>query len=250
MIAPLMLRMLLIWLPRWKCSRLRQSPMPFLRRYSRASITSLMNSPNLERTPPDCSQRPAPRAASFTRTPMLGLTLCCLAYLTISSSSLNFSTTGMMFLPILVARMTASMNSSSLKPLQMIGVLSSVHDRHDRQQFRLAAGFEAEAVGLADVVDLLDDVALLVDLDRVDAAVLALVVVVLDGVLKGLVKLADAVLEDVGEADQHGKLDVALAQLVDQLLQVDAFSGVLGGMDGDVAVRLTEKYPWPQFLMP
>ena len=30
MIAPLMLRMLLIWLPRWKCSRLRQSPMPLL----------------------------------------------------------------------------------------------------------------------------------------------------------------------------------------------------------------------------
>ena len=33
--------------------------------------------------------------------------------------------------------------------------------------------------------------------------------------------LADAVLEDVGEADQHRELDVALAQLVDELLEVD-----------------------------
>ena len=43
-------------------------------------------------------------------------------YLTISSSSVNFSTTGMMFLPILRASITILMNSSSLKPLQMIGV--------------------------------------------------------------------------------------------------------------------------------
>ena len=88
-------------------------------------MTSEMNSPNFDRTPPEDSHRPAPLAESFTRTPMLGLTLCCLAYLTISSSSLNFSTTGMMFFPIFVARMTASMNSSSLNPLQMIGVWSS-----------------------------------------------------------------------------------------------------------------------------
>src|SRR6516162_1253284 len=40
------------------------------------------------------------------------------------SSSVNFSTTGMMFLPIFRARTVILMNSSSLKPLQMIGVSS------------------------------------------------------------------------------------------------------------------------------
>ena len=43
-------------------------------------------------------------------------------YFTISSSSVNFSTTGMMFLPIFLASTTILMNSSSLKPLQMMGV--------------------------------------------------------------------------------------------------------------------------------
>ena len=45
------------------------------------------------------------------------------------------------------------------------------------QQFGLGAGLQAEVERLAEVEDLLDDVPLLVDLDRVDAAVVALVVV-------------------------------------------------------------------------
>jgi hypothetical protein len=64
-------------------------------------------------------------------------------------------------------------------------------------------------------VDFLDDVALLVDLDRVDAAVVALVVVLDDRALERLVDLADAVLEDVGKTDEDRELDVAAAQLVD-----------------------------------
>ena len=81
-------------------------------------------------------------------------------------------------------------------------------------------------------MDLLDDVPLLVHLDRVDAAVLALVVVVADRVLERVVELADAVLEDVGEADEDRELDVALAQLVDELLQVDALRGSVLGWGG------------------
>ena len=45
----------------------------------------------------------------------------------------------------------------------------------------LRAGLEAVVVGPAELDDLLDDVAVLVDLDRVDAAVLALVAVLGDG---------------------------------------------------------------------
>ena len=82
---------------------------------------------------------------------------------------------------------------------------------------------------LAEVEDLLDDLALLVDLDRVDAAVAALVVVLLDGLAKGVVELADAVAEDVGEAEQDRQLDAAGLQLVDEFLQIDGASGRLVG---------------------
>ena len=91
-----------------------------------------------------------------------------------------------------------------------LGVLEAVADdrrvvvgeRDDGQQLRLRAGLEAEVVRLAEVEDLLDDLALLVDLDRVDAAVAALVLVLRDGGLERGVDLAEAVLEDVGEADR------------------------------------------------
>ena len=45
------------------------------------------------------------------------------------------------------------------------------------QQLGLRAGLDAEMVRLAEVEDLLDDMPLLVDLDRVDAAIISLVVV-------------------------------------------------------------------------
>ena len=78
--------------------------------------------PNFERKPPDDCQRPLPRAASFTRTPICGRTPIFSAASRISPSSVYFSTTGMMLRPILRASIAVSMNSASLKPLQMIGV--------------------------------------------------------------------------------------------------------------------------------
>ena len=87
----------------------------------------------------------------------------------------------MICLPILRARIAILMNSSSLKPLQMIGVSPAVGQGQHGEQLRLGAGLEAEAVGLAEIEDLLDDVPLLVDLDRIDAAVVALVLELLDG---------------------------------------------------------------------
>ncbi len=47
--ASFTLRMLVIWLPRWKCVSCRQSSMPRAFRYSSASSTSVIVSPNLER---------------------------------------------------------------------------------------------------------------------------------------------------------------------------------------------------------
>ena len=78
--------------------------------------------PNFERKPPDDCQRPEPLAASLTRMPMFGRTPTFSAYSSTSSSSVYFSTTGMIWRPIFCASIAISMNSKSLKPLQMIGV--------------------------------------------------------------------------------------------------------------------------------
>ncbi len=78
----------------------------------------------------------------------------------------------MIFRPIFCASMASSMNSASLKPLQMIGVsLSAIETT--AMQLGLRAGLEAELERLAEIEDLLDDLALLVHLDRIDADVIA-----------------------------------------------------------------------------
>src|SRR5439155_24971096 len=82
----------------------------------------------------------------------------------------------------------------------------------------------------------LDDMALLVDLDRIDAAVIALVPVLLNCVHEGRVNLAETVLQDLAEADKDRWVDTAKNQLVDQFLQVDGARGFLTGVDPQVAV--------------
>jgi Zn-dependent protease len=59
----------------------------------------------------------------------------------------------------------------------------------------------------AELDDLLDDVALLIDLDRIDRGVGALVLVLVDRVRERGLQLADARLEDVGEAEQQREAD-------------------------------------------
>ncbi len=119
-----------------------------------------------------------------------------------------------------------------------------VEHRHDREQLRLRAGLEAVVVGAAELDDLLDHVAVLVDLDRVDALVLPLVAVLGDGAPEGLVELDDAALEHVREADEQRQPDPAARDLVDQLLEVDLGAvgtgrvglGVAGVVDREVVV--------------
>ena len=102
------------------------------------------------------------------------------------------------------------------------------------QQLGLRAGLDPEMVRLAEIEDLLDDVPLLVHLDRIDAAITALVVVLANGRAEGVVDLADAMAEDVREAQQDRQLDAALLELIDELLQIDRLAGILVGMNRDV----------------
>ncbi len=67
----------------------------------------------------------------------------------------------------------------------------------------LAAGFQAVAVGGAEMGDLLDDLRLLIDLDGKDAAVFAAVAGLADGGAEGLVEQGDAGIEEIFDAQQH-----------------------------------------------
>ena len=75
-----------------------------------------------------------------------------------------------------------------------------------------------------------DDLAQLVDLDREDAAVLALVALVLDGAVEALVELDDAVAEEVLEPDHHRGLQAHAEGLVDHVEHPDA-AAVGAGLD-------------------
>ena len=87
-----------------------------------------------------------------------------------------------------------------------------------------------------EVKHFLDDLALLVHLDRVDTAVTALIAVLTNGKVKGLVQLAQPMFDDVGEADQNRQGDAAPLECVDQLFQIDAAGGFFGWMNKKVAI--------------
>ena len=87
-------------------------------------------------------------------------------------------------------------------------------------QFGLAACFEAEVVLLAVADDFLHHGAHLVYLDRVDDEVVGLVVVLLFGAVEAFCRLFDAVVEDIGEAQQDGRGDVARVEFVNYFLEV------------------------------
>src|SRR5262249_23499631 len=118
------------------------------------------------------------------------------------------------------------------------GRIAAVGEGQDSQQLWLGAGLKANVVALADVENLLHDVTLLVDLDGVDAPVVAAVVEFRDRAAEGVVDLTDAMSQDVGETEQDGQLDAALLQLIHQLLQIDAALLTLVGVDRDVALLI------------
>ncbi len=129
--------------------------------------------------------------------------------------------------------------------LDELGVLEAVADdgrvvvglRGDGHQLGLRARLEAEPVLAAEIEHFLDHLALLVDLDRVDTDVTAVVLVLRDGRLEGVVDVAEPVAEDVAEADEHRDLDPAQQQVVGELLEVDGLRRILGRMDEDMTRR-------------
>src|SRR5690606_12628836 len=95
--------------------------------------------------------------------------------------------------------------------------------RRQRQyghQFRLGAGFQTDGNVLRGD-DVLDHGFLLVDLDRVQRGVFALVFQARDVLVERAGELANTVLQNVGETHQQWQGQPAFTQVVDLLVQID-----------------------------
>ena len=151
------------------------------------------------------------------------------------SSSVYFSTTGMMLRPIFVASITASIVLVILEAVtDDRGAI--VRDGQHGEELGLGARLQAVTVGSSKREYLLDDLALLVDLDWIDAAVATLVGVVLHRLLECPVDVGQTLLEDVGEADEDGRRDTSQHERVGQLSEIDRSFGILVGVDEKVPV--------------
>lgn len=90
-------------------------------------------------------------------------------------------------------------------------------------QLGLRAALQSE-VELASVRDnLLNDGLHLIYFDRIDDEVLALIVVLLSRLLEAARSLLDAVVKNVGEAQQHRRRNVAQLQFVHHVAQVNLY---------------------------
>ena len=229
--------MFVICEPMWKCSSCRQSSMPTARSRSTVATISAVVRPNLERSPVDSTHLPAPLVvearAHADHRPQVelggrGQDRVELAHAVHRDHDAP---------PELLREQRRLDEGAVLVAVAQDERLGVLLQRQRHQQLRLRAGLDPEVEGTAVLDQLLDHVALLVHLDRVDAAVAALVVVLRDRLLERAEQLLDARPQDVGEADQHRQVDPAAAQVVDERLQVDRERAGTGGRDLDVARR-------------
>ncbi len=107
--------------------------------------------------------------------------------------------------------------------------------RHHGEKLGLRTALEPESEVGAAAIDLFDDEALLVDLDRKDGGVAVLVVVFGDGRGEGVVQRFQAVAQDVREAQHHRRREVACAEFLHDLVDVDLARAVAAGPADDVA---------------
>ena len=120
--------------------------------------------------------------------------------------------------------------------------------RHHCEQLRLRADLESETELASVAVDLLDDEALLVDLDREDGRVVAAVVVLRDRRCERIVQPLQPVPQDVRETDDHGRGQVAGLEAVHDLEQVDLVIGGLIRTYHDVTVGIDSEVAAPPGL--
>ncbi len=230
----------------WKWSSCRQSSIPTARSFSTADTISAVVSPNLERSPVDSTHLPAPLVVSRARTPITGRRSSSAAAARMVSSSPTAVHRDDDAPAQLLGEERRLDEGAVLVPVAEDERLGVLLEGEGDEQLRLGARLDPQVVGPAVLHQLLDDVALLVDLDRVDPAEGALVVVLRDRLLEGAEELLDARAQDVGEADEDRQVEPAAAEVVHELLEVDAERPRPGGRDLDVAGLVDgEEVPTP-----
>src|SRR5215204_2681473 len=136
-----------------------------------------------------------------------------------------------------------------LEAVQDEEALARLLHRERAVELGLRPGLEPEVVARALAEVLLDDRPVLVDLHRVDAHVRALVLVLADGVAEGALEFSDLPRDELREAQEHGRLDTAAAQVVDDLAHVGG--AVLVGfrrVDDEVAFAIDAEVTGPPVL--
>ena len=100
-------------------------------------------------------------------------------------------------------------------------VVGGIGEREHGLQLGLAAALDPDAVLRTELHDLFDDVALLIDLDRVDERVGAVVLEFLDRALERAAERLDAGAEDVAEAKQDRKSYALLGEIHRHVEQIE-----------------------------
>ena len=119
------------------------------------------------------------------------------------------------------------------------------------EQLRLRARLEAVAVAPSGLHDVVDDDALLVDLDRENAPEDVPISVLVDRPGEGVVQVGDGRRENLREPDDHRRRDAAQRDLVDDVLERDRPRPLrASGGRRDRPSSETWKNPLPQFGIP
>src|SRR5690606_14404478 len=122
-------------------------------------------------------------------------------------------------------------------------VIGPLGHGEDGVELRLAPHLEPDPVALAVGDDLLDHVALLVDLDGVHGRVAALEAELFDGGLEALGQGLDARAQDVREAEEHRHADALLLEVHGELEEVQAPARIPGRVDRYVSLLVDVEVP-------
>ena len=109
------------------------------------------------------------------------------------------------------------------------------HGADGGNEFGFAAGFETMMEFASETGDLLHDLLLLIDLDRINTAVLSLKTGLFDRFRKGRMQQTDLSVEDIAQTEQHRHVHAAFLDALDDLHQTDCGSVLAESGNGQLA---------------
>src|SRR5688500_6469251 len=124
-------------------------------------------------------------------------------------------------------------------------MIAALAQAKHRLQLRLAAHLEANSVGSAELDDLLDDMPLLVDLDRIHGGVAALIAGFADSVSELGSQGLNTGLQDVRETEQQRQADPLRIEIQGEPVEVETPLPVGVRMHHDVSFRVDAEVAQP-----